>query len=131
MAAKHDGDDLTAGQTNHEQSGFELVADPNEGGNFGNNYILRVVMSDGLFTSPPQIDGVTALVRNGLGVHGHSIENDGVMGTSGASNRSGVAGINDSNVGVFGRGNARAGVLGNSSGGNGVEGDSSLGNGVL
>ena len=87
MAAKHDGDDLTAGQTNHEQSGFELVADPNEDGKFGGNYILQVVLSDGLFSSTPQIDGVKALVRDGRGVHGHSIENDGVVGTSGASNR--------------------------------------------
>jgi hypothetical protein len=130
MAAKHDGDDLTAGQTNHEQSGFELVADPNEDGKFGGNYILQVVLSDGLFSSTPQIDGVKALVRDGRGVHGHSIENDGVVGTSGASNKSGVVGINDKNVGVSGSGSV-AGVLGNSSGGNGVEGDSSLGVGVL
>jgi hypothetical protein len=123
--------DLEIGVTNHEQAGTELVADPERGGNFGNDYILRVVQSNGLFPSAPQIDGLKALVREGRGVHGHSIENDGVVGTSGASNKSGVVGINDSNVGVFGRGNAQAGVLGNSSGGNGVEGDSTSGNGVL
>jgi len=43
MAAQHTGDDLTAGQTNHEQDGFELVADPRNDGSFGNGFILRVV----------------------------------------------------------------------------------------
>jgi hypothetical protein len=122
--------DLQIGVTNHEQAGTELVGDPDEGGNFGNDYILRVVRADGLFTVGP-IDGLQALVRDGRGVHGHSIENDGVVGTSDANDKSGVVGINDNNVGVFGRGNAHVGVLGNSSGGNGVEGDSAGGVGVL
>jgi hypothetical protein len=123
--------DLELGVTNHAQAGTELVADPDTDGRFGNDYIFQVIQSNGLFSLTPPIDAVRGTTREGRGVVGHSTSNDGVFGTSDASNRSGVVGINDNNVGVFGRGNARAGVLGNSSGGNGVEGDSTLGVGVL
>src|SRR5215510_14990174 len=65
MAAKGTGDDLTAGQTNHEQDGFELVADPHNDGSFGSGFILRVVQSNGLFST--SIDGLQAQVSDGRG----------------------------------------------------------------
>ena len=120
--------DLVIGATNHAVVGTELVAVP-VNGNFFKDYIFQVAQSDKPFDRPP-FDGLRAFA-SGIGVNALSSMSDGVVGVSEASDKSGVVGINDGNVGVFGRGSL-IGVSGNSSRrGNGVEGDSRLGNGVL
>jgi hypothetical protein len=53
--------DLEIGEPNHELAGTELVGDSDEGDNFGNDFILRVVPSDGLIFLDNQLTGCELL----------------------------------------------------------------------
>jgi hypothetical protein len=103
MASNTDGDDLTAGQTNHAQSGTELVVDVVELSN-ANDYLFRVRHE----VPSPRVNGISGIAgRFGVageggtaGVSGQSAAGNGVQGTSASGN--GVLGTSASGVGVQG-----------------------------
>jgi hypothetical protein len=93
MAAKEDGDDLTAGQTNKAQSGTELECDQFVVG-AGNDYIFQVKHK----TSSPRVGAIRGQA--------------GLFGVSGEAATTGVIGAGGQ-TGVFGSG-GQIGVEGQS-----------------
>jgi hypothetical protein len=149
MAASGDGDDLTAGQTNHSDSGTELICSPRDG-HPGNDYVLQV--RPGLLLDP--VNGIkgfgslSGLVGEGnfgvsanggqIGVAGNG-NSVGVWGTNPqggyavlgeATSNAGVVGRSVSSVGVWGSVNTSFGVLGESTNNAGVVGRSTNSIGV-
>lgn len=131
MAASGDGDDITAGQTNHAASGTELICSPKDG-HAGNNFVLRV--HSGLVLDP--IDGV---VGQGSRVGVVGIGQTGVSGTGQVVGVVGRVGESTAQVprpfdkaGMVGSasGNLAAGVIGESDVGAGVVGKADAGVGI-
>ncbi len=131
MAATEDGDDITAGEVNHSESGTALICSPRDG-HPGSDVILHV--KPGLLLD--SVDGIKGEgSRNG-------IVGTGRVGVVGDGSNTGVSGVGNL-VGVLGRVNRsqaklpptfdNAGVQGSSFGdplAAGVVGESDLGIGV-
>jgi hypothetical protein len=125
MAASGNGDDITAGETNHSDSGTELICSPKDG-HPGNDYILHV--KPGLL-----LDSVDGIRGEGFG-RGNGVVGTGHVGVSGVGQLVGVAGRVNEKPPKLPQPLDQAGVLGSSFGNRlsaGVVGESEVGYGVF